>query len=72
MDRFLKEQTTRYTVTEGHVSKEQIDYLRSILKRYTHIRNVLEIGFNGGHSSVAMLDARDDVSVTSFDIVSHM
>jgi predicted O-methyltransferase YrrM len=71
MDKFQKEQTSRYTVTEGHVSKEQIDYLRSILKRYTHIRNVLEIGFNGGHSSVAMLDARDDVSVTSFDIVSH-
>ncbi len=71
MDEFLKEQPRRYTVNEGHVSKEQIDYLRSILKRHANIRTVMEIGFNGGHSSVAMLDARDDVYVTSFDIVSH-
>ncbi len=71
MDEFVKEQKNRYTVAEGHVSHAQIEYLRSILKQHHYIHKVMEIGFNGGHSAVAMLDARPDVHVTSFDIVRH-
>lgn len=50
------------------MSDEQVAYVTDLLRRHPDIRTILEIGFNGGLSAAAMLEARDDTTVVSFDI----
>jgi predicted O-methyltransferase YrrM len=57
---------------EGHVN--QVPNQANILSSYLatlNIKNVLEIGFNAGHSSDVFLKSNDNVTVTSFDIGTH-
>lgn len=58
-------------VDEGFVSMEQIDHLQYLVSGNPSVRRVLEIGFNAGNSAAAMLSARPDVDIVSFDIGSH-
>jgi hypothetical protein len=41
------------------------------MSRQPWVREVAEVGFNGGHSSYLFLAARPDVRVTSFDLNEH-
>tara|TARA_B100000900_G_scaffold285393_1_gene244586 strand:- start:3199 stop:3792 length:594 start_codon:yes stop_codon:yes gene_type:complete len=54
---------------EGHVKQihQQISFIQSILKENA-CKNILEIGFNAGHSSELFLSFDKDIKVISFDI----
>ena len=67
MDPFLKLQRSRYSITEGSIGPEHIDFIHAFCSR-PNVRRVLEIGFNGGISSAAFLSARPDIEVVSFDL----
>ncbi|MGH9047708.1 MAG: class I SAM-dependent methyltransferase, partial [Acidimicrobiales bacterium] len=43
----------------------------ALMRRYMDIHEVVEIGFNAGHSSYLFLSARPDVRVLSFDLGDH-
>jgi hypothetical protein len=57
---------------EGHmlVTKEVERFWRSV-KKLTSFKNVMEIGFNAGHSSSFLLSLFPDVRVDSYDICWH-
>jgi len=46
----------------------QATFVHHLLHRYSWITQVVEIGFNTGHSSYAFLSSRSDVRVLSFDL----
>jgi predicted O-methyltransferase YrrM len=58
-------------ICEGHIgrNKNQIDKLTEICKTH-HFKNILEIGFNAGHSSMLMLE-NTNADIVSVDICSH-
>jgi predicted O-methyltransferase YrrM len=49
----------------------QQENLQTIVRSLPAHSKVLEIGFNCGHSSAAMLAARPDLTVVSFDLGTH-
>ena len=57
---------------EGYCQEfpEQVRFLKSIVKNDL-IQNVMEIGFNAGHSAEVFLSANKDIHLTSFDIGIH-
>jgi len=57
--------------TEGSCSKIQIEYFMEFLAKHEDIKTILEIGFNGGLSSLALLSARPDINVYSIDLGEH-
>jgi len=57
-------------VFEGSSGDDEMGYLVDLVRR-TSARTVLEIGFNVGLSSQAMLSAAPDVRVVSFDLGFH-
>ena len=63
----------QYCNVEGHSGMDPCETaaLDAMVKALPAGSRVLEIGFNCGHSSWAMLDARPDVEVLSFDIAEH-
>jgi predicted O-methyltransferase YrrM len=61
----------RLLPTEGHIVKPQARTIQYLMRRYTWVRNVVEIGFNVGHSSYLFLSCRPDVRVLSFDLGDH-
>lgn len=80
-DRFWHHQQRMYTMGEGCVSTLQVQYLTKLVQgqlgqgqeqeheqKEPGISRVVEVGFNGGLSSAALLGASDTVTVTSFDI----
>jgi predicted O-methyltransferase YrrM len=56
---------------EGFLRVDQANYLRNLITANGSVHNVLEIGFNAGHSSYVFLEARPDVQVVSFDLGEH-
>lgn len=54
----------------GHIANipDQFKYVRGLMKKYRQIRHVCEIGFGAGHSALAFLTARDDITLTVFDL----
>lgn len=66
---FEAEAARRYTNVEGSVVQEQVDFLQKLLRDNPSIQRVGETGFNGGRSTAAMLSARDDVHILSFDLM---
>ena len=59
---------------EGHVclgGTTQPKYFEDLLLKNPQILLVGEVGFNAGHSSEIFLKARSDISVISFDIMTH-
>jgi predicted O-methyltransferase YrrM len=67
---FLK--TFRHCSIEGNISGigEQIDTIKKILEEYAP-KNILEIGFNAGHSAELFLDNNKDINYLGFDIGRH-
>lgn len=57
---------------EGHSQevKEQTDFLKNIVNDES-IKNVMEIGFNAGHSAELFLSSNKNIKLVSFDIGSH-
>ena len=61
-----------YTAFEGHVndnSRKVIDLIKLITM--PGIKNVMEIGFNAGHSAELFLQNNKDIMLTSFDLGEH-
>jgi predicted O-methyltransferase YrrM len=58
-------------ITEGHSQQciKQIVLLKKIVKH--NIKNVLEIGFNAGHSAEIFLGNNKNINLTSFDLGYH-
>jgi predicted O-methyltransferase YrrM len=69
LDDYLKK--NKIFVTEGNSGLviEQQNKLKEIIKRYNP-QNILEIGFNGGHSSELFLE-NSNANVLSFDLGCH-
>lgn len=61
-----------YTRYEGHSGEypRQQETLRA-LARAPGVSNIMEIGFNCGHSAATLLDANPEARVTSFDLGWH-
>jgi len=57
---------------EGYSAQnnDEVELLKKLLNEKT-IKNILEIGFNAGHSSEIFLESRNDIHVTSFDMGIH-
>ncbi len=57
---------------EGHCQQveDQVNILRSMAS-FRNITNILEIGFNAGHSAEVFLNANPRIKVTSFDDGVH-
>jgi hypothetical protein len=54
---------------EGHMQvQDNVVLLWKQIKNLTKFKNLIEIGFNVGHSSTIILSMFDDVNITSFDI----
>ena len=62
---------TKSWICEGHIgrNKNQIQKLIEICKEH-NFKNILEIGFNAGHSSALMLE-NTNADIVSVDIGSH-
>ena len=67
----MQEFPRRYVMGEGYMTALQQGFLIEYIRQHEDIKNILEIGFNGGHGSCALLTARDDITVTSVDIYHH-
>jgi len=48
----------------------KVEILKKIVSN-KQIKNVMEIGFNAGHSSVIFLENNNNINITSFDIDEH-
>jgi hypothetical protein len=59
-----------YVVFEGSSCQVEMAYLRDLVRR-TSATTILEIGFNAGLSSQALLSAAEGVRVVSFDLGEH-
>jgi predicted O-methyltransferase YrrM len=57
--------------TEGGSCEKQGDFFITFIQDRREIKQVFEIGFNGGLSSAFFLAARGDVHVVSIDIGDH-
>ena len=70
LDLFLK--YNNCNVTEGYSEQvpEQVKILKDLVNN-DKIKNVLEIGFNAGHSSCLFLENNKQCNVYSFDIGIH-
>ncbi len=58
-------------LAEGGSCIEQIEYFLTLLRKQTNVKQVLEIGFNGGLSASGILSAREDIHLISIDIGKH-
>lgn len=61
----------RYPRAEGSMSLGQAKWLRDFYQNNEDIKQILEIGFNLGHSAVNALTSRPDIAVDSVDIGEH-
>ena len=69
-DFFKKIKIFWYGGNEGHTQQvdEETMYLKQVSKK---AKNVLEVGFNGGHSAETMLQSSDTSFIVSVDIGFH-
>ena len=72
LDSFFKENKIDTTKFEGYcqLNKEETDILINLVKQ-KNIKNVMEIGFNAGHSAELFLENNDNVKLTSFELGKH-
>ena len=69
----LEELFQKQTMNMDGYSKQikgQVDFLKTSVQNPL-IENVMEIGFNGGHSSELFLETNSNIHVTSFDICGY-
>jgi predicted O-methyltransferase YrrM len=72
IDKIIKERMIQGICNdwEGNISqsKYQVPFLIETIQMLRPNSRILQIGFNAGHSTVAMLMARNDVSVTTVEL----
>lgn len=70
LQKFLTENNVGYM--EGHSAQVpgQVEFLKDIVQ-HESIKNVMEIGFNAGHSAEIFLSSNENINLTSFDIGVH-
>lgn len=56
---------------EGYSSVKQREEFAHDLQKLPHVKKILEIGFNGGHSAETFLNSSDCQKLVSFDISTH-
>ena len=69
VDFFKEKNITKF---EGYSQqiKEQVEFLKNIVNDES-INNVMEIGFNAGHSAELFLSSNKNINLVSFDIGVH-
>lgn len=60
----------KFNLTEGFICPHQKKQIKNLIQE-NEIKNILEIGFNAGHSADFMLSQKNDIFVTSVDIGKH-
>ena len=61
-----------FAITEGHIHSQQVLDLINIIKSFGPKKlNVMEIGFNAGHSAEVFLKTNSELTLTSFDLGAH-
>ncbi len=70
LNRFLKEKNIHFQEGFCEQIKGQVELLKKIVNQ-PNIKNVMEIGFNGGHSANLFLSLNPEIKVTSFDLGEH-
>lgn len=68
LDRYRQLAYHRCWPSEGQCIPEQLDFIHALLRTHPDIRQVIEVGFNGGLSAAAFLSGRGDIQVVSFDL----
>lgn len=58
----------RWIPAVGHMNDVYARFVLRLLHFYPWVTDVLEIGFNAGHSSYVLLSGRPDIRVLSFDL----
>lgn len=71
LEKYVEEKYIKEKPTEGHIDKCQIDFFKDLLRENKWIKNIGEIGFNMGHSSLCLLDNSKDTKVYSFELGKH-
>jgi predicted O-methyltransferase YrrM len=69
---YLRSHSINPAEIEGHTG--QVDQQSEVLRKLVqgpNIRQVMEIGFNAGHSAESFLAANPNIQLTSFDVGSH-
>lgn len=70
LDTFLKEKGfNNFENGSGQLPQQQIDLIK--LVNTGSVKTIMEIGFNAGHSAEALLSAKPDTTLVSFDIATH-
>ena len=69
VDFYKKKNITKFEGYSQQV-KGQVDFLRNIVNDKS-INNVMEIGFNAGHSAELFLSSNKNINLVSFDIGCH-
>ena len=67
---FYEEKNIR--ILEGYSQQvpEQVKFLKDVVN-VPGVKNVMEIGFNAGHSAELFLSSNENIKLTSFDIGHH-
>lgn len=58
-------------INDGYSSVVQRKALADALKKLPHVKRIVEIGFNAGHSSEVFLENCPNASVIAFDLNTH-
>ena len=61
----------KYKKIQGFTNDKERVFLSNFIKKNLHIKNILEIGFNAGHSASTFLEARDDIILDTVDLCSN-
>lgn len=56
---------------EGYMRPTQAEFFRDLIVQRPHIKQIAEVGFNGGHSAHVFLASSYHTTVTSFDLGEH-
>ena len=67
---FYKEKNQQIAEGYSQQVKGQVEFLRNIVN-HKSIKNVMEIGFNAGHSAELFLSSNKNINLVSFDIGRH-
>jgi len=67
LSEFIQE-VSKLPIKVGSVNGGQQRFIQDFLKSHPEVKHILETGFHVGLSAAIMMEARPDISVTSFDI----
>jgi predicted O-methyltransferase YrrM len=70
LDKYLKDKGYLYFEGYCQTCEDEVNVLKELVKK-DNIKNVLEIGFNAGHSACLFLENNKQCNVVSFDIGYH-